>query len=414
MQSAAILSYEQRPERLTSRPGNAAGEIRSAALPGARLALYTDFAAVKDLWRSFETRAHRTAFQSFDYLQAWYRHVGKRSGWQPAIVVVHGGGEDVLAILPLAVSGSGLLRRLTWLGQEVCDYLGPISSGVFAAMPAAQFRALWREIGDLLRSDGRFRHDYVELRRMPAEIGGRPNPAAHLPAIRHASDGHITRLGANWREFYNQRRTGKARKQDRAKARRLAEFGEIRLLTPEDPEGIARILHALFAQRAENFTRKGIRDVLDGSGYRDVFLELATSPETRDRVHVSALAAGPSLVATALALEQDRRYSLLLIGYDRSFAQFSPGALHLIFLIERAIERGIAEFDFLVGEQRLKREWADVTVPLHDHVAAATWRGLLAALPIRGRSRLKRFIKQNRSLWTVYTSLRAVRSGLRP
>lgn len=410
MQSAAALSYQQRRQRPAGRAGSAALEIRSEAVPGARLAIYADLDAVEPLWREFERSANRTAFQSFDYLRAWFRHVGENEGWRPLIVVLHL-ADDVMAVLPLAVSGGPFLRRLAWLGQDLCDYLAPLFSDELARMPAAQFRALWREIGLLIRSDRRFRYDYVELRRMPAQIDDRDNPFTTLPAIRHASDGHLSRLGADWSEFYRERRSARARKQDRSKARRLAEFGGVRLFSPREPAEIARVLETMFAQKSGNFARKGIHDIFERAGYRAFFTELATGALTREWVHVSALQVGPSFAATSLALEHKGRYALLLVGYDQTFAQYSPGVLHLNLLIERAIGRGITELDFLVGEQRLKQEWADVIVPLHDHIAAASWRGYMVAPLLRAVSRLKRSIKQNRTLWSAFLSFRALRGA---
>src|SRR5690606_5766768 len=102
-----------------------------------------------------------------------------------------------------------------------------------------------------------------------------------------------------------------------------------------------------------------------------------------------------------------QRYALFLVSYDRSFARLSPGVIHLNKLIERAIKRGMTEFDFLVGEQRLKLEWTDRETSLHDHLAASSWRGCLPAAAAIVGARVKRTIKQTPAFWSAFKTLRA-------
>jgi CelD/BcsL family acetyltransferase involved in cellulose biosynthesis len=338
-------------------------------LPGAHIAVHADLGAVGGLWREFERRAVNTLFQSAGYLEAWQKHIGTREQWSPAIVVIEN-DRGVQAILPLAIQRQGVAHRLSWLGQELCDYLAPLMSEEFIRIEPDRFRALWREIGKLMQSDPRFRHDWVEFRRMPARVGTHRNPAAALDSVRHPSPSHIATLPADWDRYYREHRTSKARKQDRSKLARLSELGDVSLYEPREPSEIARTLETLFEQKADALRRKGIADLFELPGRRDFFLDLASSPRLRDTVHVSALSVGTSLAAIALGMEYKGRYSLFMVSYDRTFARLSPGVIHLNKLLERALGRGLGEFDFLVGEQRLKLEWTDSEIELLDHIAA--------------------------------------------
>src|SRR4051812_8908643 len=67
------------------------------------LEIHDDLAAVETEWKSFERHADCTAFQTYGFLAAWQRHVGKRSGTVPAIVMGRDEGGQLLFILPLAV-----------------------------------------------------------------------------------------------------------------------------------------------------------------------------------------------------------------------------------------------------------------------------------------------------------------------
>jgi CelD/BcsL family acetyltransferase involved in cellulose biosynthesis len=411
-QTAELAGYRRSRPKPVQLGARTPAESRSRACPGLLIGIHADLAGVERVWRNLEAATPATVFQNFDYLHAWFRHIGAREGVTPAVVVLRT-ADTVLALLPFAVSKGRLLRRLTWLGQDLCDYLAPLATPAFSQIDAERFRVLWREIRAQLQAHPRFRHDWIEFRRMPRKIGATPNPFAMLPVTRHASDAHVARLGAPWAKYYQARRTAKARKQDRSKLARLKEFGDVDLVSPAEPAAIARTIDQLIEQKRDMFKRRGIADLFRRPGVREFFVDLATGPRTSSFVHVSALSAGPSLAAIALGTEYGGRYSLFLVSYDHSFARLSPGVIHLGMMIERAIGRGLSEFDFLVGEQRLKLEWADETVELYDHITASTLRGYLVALAVRGLAYLKRRIKQTPQLWSAFRMLRQAAGAVR-
>ena len=67
------------------------------------LAVYDDLAAVETAWRDFQQHADCTAFQTFEWLSTWQRHIGARDGVTPCIVVARDRNDAMLLILPLAV-----------------------------------------------------------------------------------------------------------------------------------------------------------------------------------------------------------------------------------------------------------------------------------------------------------------------
>src|SRR5262245_43332661 len=104
-------------------PSAGARPAGAAAQPAVALAIHDDLRAVEEDWRHFEASADCTAFQAFDWLSAWQRHVGEHNGITPAIVVGQR-AERLLFLIPLAIV-PGRIRRLTFLGSELCDYNAP-------------------------------------------------------------------------------------------------------------------------------------------------------------------------------------------------------------------------------------------------------------------------------------------------
>jgi CelD/BcsL family acetyltransferase involved in cellulose biosynthesis len=410
---ATLAAYSRHVDAPIQRLASALLETDSLAVPGLRLALYDELSGIESTWRQLEPGASCTVFQNFDYLAAWQRHIGPHENATPAIVAIHG-PTKLLAILPLAVTGRSL-RRLTWLGQDLCDYPGPLLARDFvSSVPTPRFSALWREIIALIRRNPRLRHALIDLRKMSVAVGTQANPFVDLRLSPHASEAYVATLLPRWDEFYEQRRSAKARRHDRSKLKRLAELGTVDLVSPESSGQAAHLLSALFAQKSETFARKGIADVFRRRGYREFFLDLVSNPRTRKFTHVSELRVGSSAAAISFGLEYRDRYCLYLVSYDEAFSRFSPGAIHLNALLRRAIERGLDEFDFLVGLQRLKREWSDQSIQLYDHIAGATLPGHVVATSLRGLNSLKRAIKASPALWDRYLTLRAWVGSVKP
>ena len=104
--------------------------------------IYGDLAAVESDWRRFERRADCTAFQTFDWLASWHRHIGLREGVRLAIIVGRYGDDEIAFIMPLCVTPERLARRLCWLGQELCDYNAPLLATDFPNVSRAKASSL--------------------------------------------------------------------------------------------------------------------------------------------------------------------------------------------------------------------------------------------------------------------------------
>jgi CelD/BcsL family acetyltransferase involved in cellulose biosynthesis len=97
------------------------------------LSAHDNLAGVEQIWRAFQQTADCTPFQTFDWLSAWQRHIGALSGVTPAIVIGRR-GDEILFLLPLGVERGTFTRRLTFLGQDLCDYNAPLLAPDFARL----------------------------------------------------------------------------------------------------------------------------------------------------------------------------------------------------------------------------------------------------------------------------------------
>lgn len=406
------LPFAESPPLLADAPGapGAPNEFRS----GISLDVHGALDEVAGEWRQFEQQADCTAFQTFAWVAAWQRNVGTRRGTAPAVVIGRELDGRLLFILPLAIETNGPLRRLMWLGSGLCDYNAPLlAASCCDRMSAERFVLAWRDVLALLQASRRFRFDLVDLQQMPESVGAQRNPFLDLAVSAHPSGAYVARLDADWEAFYAARRSASTRKRERRQLKHLAEHGEVRLVEVAGEPELADTLAILIAQKSRAFARMGVEDLFTRPGYREFYLDVADDPALRGTVHVSRLDVGAVPVAANVGLEHRDCYYLILSSYDDGeLARFGPGRAHLHELIRRAIGRGLRHFDFTVGDEPYKRDWADMELRLHDHLAAATLRGHVAVVLIAAFRRTKRLIKQSPMLWPVFSKARALAGKL--
>lgn len=401
--------------RETPRRVNEASGV-SVAL---NLSLYDRFESVEAEWRRFEQIADCMPFQTFDWLQRWHRHIGTRQDVQPAIAVGSFADGQTAIILPFGIDRSRGARRLCWLGQDLNDYNAPLIAGDFARrIPTERFRALWKELRTRMQRAPLFRHDWIELEKMPQLIGSQLNPFFALPVATNPSGAHIAELGGDWKTFYFAKRSSATRRRDRSKRKRLAEFGEIGFAVDTNPDDAKETIETLMAQKRRLFVHRGIPDMFERSGWREFFLDVAkqasplsVSPPARDRkaqMHIGHTQFGANRGAAHLGVVfRDAYYHVLASYDDGAIAHYGPGALHLRELIANVIALGLRRFDFTVGDEPYKLEWSDTHIKLGDYAGAATLRGVPALARSIAQRRIKRFIKQTPAAWRTVSRLRA-------
>jgi CelD/BcsL family acetyltransferase involved in cellulose biosynthesis len=229
-----------------------------------------------------------------------------------------------------------------------------------------------------------------------------------------SSGAHLANLGQDWDAFFASKRSGATRKRERRQFQNLAKYGEVRFAEPTETAEIERTLAVLFEQKAASFARLGIENFLTRPGHREFFADLATSG-AGGLSHVSRLDVGETWAATNFGLEFRGRYYLLISSYEHGeLSRFGLGRAHIQALMRRAIEHGLREFDFTIGDEAYKLDWSDTKIALYGHFAAMRLRGMPAVLGFAAFRHAKRTIKQNPVLWRLYRQarerLRRVRS----
>ncbi len=328
----------------------------------------SDLTTVETEWRRFERVADCTAFQTFDWLSTWQRHIGQRRGVRPVVAVGCFGDRAIAFLLPLAVAPRRAARRLSWLGQDLCDYNAPLLAPDFSERVTREsFLAVWHKLLLQVQREPLLRHDCIEFEKMPEKVGAQINPFTYLNVTPNFSSAHLTELSDDWEKFYHAKRSSRTRSRDRCKRRNMAKYGEIRFATAADADDARRTLEMLLEEKSWSLVRKGRRDIFARPGYREFYLDLATNPKTQYLVHISRMEVGNIRAAANLGIVfRDCYYHVLTSYADSKVARYGPGALHLRELMAYAIRLRLQHFDFTIGEEPYKLEWSDSVLKLYD------------------------------------------------
>ncbi len=371
--------------------------------PSVLLSVHTEFSTVEAIWRQFEKTADCFAFQTFDFLETWYDHIGVRDDLEIQIVVAWDAHAKPIMILPLGIETGRFARTLTWLGNDINDYNAPLLTQGFAERVApGEFSLLWNDIVSALPG-----HDMVELIRQPAVIEGQANPFTELSTELNASGAHMTMLSADFDAYYKEKRNAKARSHLRNRRKKLEALGETVFVRPDNEEDIVLSIEKLVDLKTLSLNAMGAKNFLMQPGYADFYKSLATKLSDAGGVHVSHLEVGGEYVAGIWGLVHKHRFYYLLASYDGpTYGRYKPGVQALVETMRWATEQGIGVFDFTVGDESYKSKWCEIHIDLHNHLDAKTFRGSLALLKARMFLFIKRKIKQTPVLWETFTKLR--------
>ncbi len=401
-------------------PGQAAlsrlADLSRELGPELSFSIHTRLDDVEDEWRRFQQIAECTAFQSFEWLATWQRHIGARDGTVPIIVVGRFADGATAFILPLAVETRRSVRRLCWLGQELGDYNAPLLARDFCA--ARHARSLPCAVAGAahapaIRSRAALRLDRI---REDAANGRRPEQSLHQPSrhaerqqcAHHAIGRRLGELLSRQALFgdaparpHQAQAPVRVRRHSLRNRRRAGRFAaNARYVVGAEEAGFLR---------ARAFPTS-LRDPAIGS-----FSPISPpNPNSRHLAHVSRVQIGSTCAAANFAIVFGDCYYHVLSSYcDSELTRYGPGTLHLRELLAYAIKTRLAAVRF---HHRRRALQAGMVRP--EAEALRLQQGCDMARPDRqccSRPRgagTKRFIKQTPVLWHWASRLRSVMGPL--
>ncbi|MFK4491414.1 GNAT family N-acetyltransferase [Bradyrhizobium sp. USDA 336] len=341
-------------------------------------------------WRHAASRlnaGHRTAFQHAGWLGAWYESFHDVA---PLIAVISDAatGKDI-AVVPMISHVRRGIRIVEFADLGVSDNNAPILA-LDASLDAGTADAINTAlIGTLRALPDRF--DLLRLKKMPAEVGGKPNPLVSLGRIGSSSlNGNLVLMG----DDYGGYQAAIKRLQMPRCWRVFSRHAGARFEIAADVGRAHELLDVMDLQQQARMKKLGSRFVLNDETHARFYREVVREGLAGGHAMVSALVCEEGIVATALGVKHGATYVLLRISHGGDqWSNCSPGLLVIERTMAALHAQGLRRFDLSIGNQDYKRRLGAERVPLTDVSVALSWRGLPFAWRDHAAQGLRRYPK---------------------
>ncbi|GJE42536.1 GNAT family N-acetyltransferase [Methylobacterium soli] len=364
-------------------------------MAGARLSILPDLPASEAVWREATAHCGASAFQTYEWLSAWFDTIGTAERARAYIVHVAARDDTTLLLIPLAIHARAYGLSLEFLGGDLTDYNLPLVNPAHAIGPT-DIQRLWAEI--LARLP---RVDLVRLTRMPLSLDHVQNPLAALAGAAQETKAYGAHLPADFEAFAAARSEVFFRKNKQYR-RRLEKEGQVRIAFPEEgPERLA-IIRFLIDQKSRWQQAAGVANTFARADTRAFYERMTQTTLREGSVSTAGLWVGDDLVAGLWGVIFRGRYAFLITSYRTDWSKLSVGRLLIESVIQMCIGRGdLKIFDLTVGEEGYKASWADHTLPLYRYQAARSLRGHAVMAFWHLRARVKDWPGLRRSVRAV-------------
>lgn len=382
------------PERA---PGAAAPALR------VHVRLIEDFGALeayRSEWNALATRSPTaTVFQTYECHASWW---STYAADVDAYVLVAEAEGRLLGVAPLARRHT----RILGLPRRVVQFIGARSFDYTDFIVAADRPDALRALVEAALADSGY--DVLYLRDIPE--ASPTLPVLHDVAARRGLAADVRTLYPAPTRLFNDPESDRAlanKKSLKRHYKALTRRGRVEFRNFTAPGEILGYLDAFFDQ---HIGRRGITDspsVFVEPQQREFFRELVKRLAPLSHVLFSTVLLDERPVAMHFGFEYGNTLTWYKPSFDIAYVRESPGEVLIKFLIEYALEKGIGELDFTIGEEAFKYRFANHT--RHNCAVRVYRRGLerhVDRFMLAIRSAIERHPSAERALRKVFWRLR--------
>jgi CelD/BcsL family acetyltransferase involved in cellulose biosynthesis len=367
--------------------------------------LFDRMEPLEEEWRGLERDNLSSLHQSYDWCAAW------ATAFRRPLAILRGrcGGHTAF-ILPVEIVASRGMRIAKFIGADHSN----INTGLFSQAFAEDSDTVdSHHLAARLRAALAGKADLLLLQNIPLEWRSRRSMLAGLPTVQNQNHAYQLPLFETFDKTLQQLNAKNRRKKFRVQSRRLEAVGGFDYIAPDDLTEQHELLDTFFRLKSARFASLGLPDVF-------------ADTETKTFLHgLIDRRSGDSFCLQMRGLRLKGEYDgriAALSGISRKgdhvicqfgaidedlIADASPGEFLFWQMISGLHGKGVALFDFGLGDQTYKRSWAPVETDHYDVVLPISGIGIAAGTAHRAITRGKAFIKARPGLYKFAQSIRA-------
>ncbi len=323
---------------------------------------FRDFAALKDVWNIVLSESNHSVFSTWEWLSTWWKYYGDDK--RMLILLAEENGK-VVGIAPLMYS----VYTNFGAKQGRIEFIGGAHSGyndfILAAEPKKCTELFFDHLHGLAEN-----WTFAKLSDVP-EYG---NCQKYLSRISNnmipAHQCYYKPLPSSYDAFLDSLK-GEYRKKFRRIVRRLEETGlKEHLVDYSSPSSVTEgmsILNSLHQYRWR--VKGGFSGWFTDSNFSNFILEVAKYFSQKACLGLYVLELSGKPVASLCGFKYLSKYYAYISGLDSNYLRYNAGNLLFLRVMNKCIEDGLVEFDFLWGTDQYKRQWNPILKRTFDVLA---------------------------------------------
>jgi CelD/BcsL family acetyltransferase involved in cellulose biosynthesis len=338
------------------------GKTQPASL---KVSIYNadDWHKVADQWATLETLSpYRSFYLSADWITAWLKVFGKSV--QPRIVIFEEGRQTVGAcLLTQSVERSGpfQVRRVGLnTGGEPVEERTLVEFNNILCRPGKE-NAVAQALGKYLQSLAwdEFAISGMSAGKMltalqtnafpkhPALVTVRSTFYIDLDELRQKEVRYLDTLSSN------------TRSQIRRSLKGYLNFGELKVEIAQDSNTAELFFEEMCKLHQSRWAARGQPGAFAADRVRQFHKTLIREAYHKQKLHLLRVSAGNKTVGILYNFVQDRKVCFFQSGFNYALApKLKPGLVTHACAIQKYLDSGFAQYDFLVGEARYKTSLA--------------------------------------------------------
>jgi CelD/BcsL family acetyltransferase involved in cellulose biosynthesis len=306
-------------------------------------------------------------------MKHWYETFDHHLKVDPYLTFISDSEGVPLALLPLGIRTRSGCRVLGFLGAEMADFHAPIlHRSLSAALETTSWSQCWQQVVGRLPA-----FDAMVLEKMPQLVDDQPNPLFGLPGTRSCESNLYCTLDDSFDHFCRNHLSAKFRSDTRRRLKRLEEAGTVSFEVARSAESASAVTEKVMELKSRRYRETGAFDLFALLPYRRFLLGAVHGlPGKEGLLHISALSLDGTIIAAHWGLHWRGHFYHFLPGAEAgAWKPYAPGRLHLLRLFEWCHEHRARVFDFTIGDEPYKKDWATARLELARLVAPFSPRG---------------------------------------
>jgi len=302
-------------------------------------------------------------FSTFEWVSSWWEAFGKNK--ELAVILVFD-NNYLIGIMPLAIYRGNCFeffaRKVEFIGSPFSDYNNfIIKSGRETEVLKLFFEAIYKMEG---------KYDFISLSDLAnnTKILNILNMCLVNQNKSFYGDHQyypIIDLDSNYNDYFKNL-SKNLKEQIIRRSRKLSKMGELKLAIAREESEVSNFMNSfssLYTKKA--FARKKNFAFLhnDVMNFYRIFSKRIL---TKGWLHLSVLFLNKTPISIHLGFVYKNRFYWYAPVFNEQFRSFSPGVVHLNYLIQECFNQKYDVFDFLRGEEKYKIRWSNNQTSTHS------------------------------------------------